>query len=356
MRLWPPIPDTPVLHDISNLDGDGNYTVGWSPAARAATYTLQEDRDGSFPNLLVVYSGAGTSTTVMGRGSGTYYYRVKAINSWGDSAWSQVKSVAVAPPARIVFQSDRDGASTDIYTMNPDGSNVTRLTSSPESDWSPAWSPDRSQITFGRWLGQTEVFVMNADGGNVRRLTFNSDFDEGPIWSPDGTRIAFSRSRGSYPYDSLGIFVMNADGSNERLLISPPAYGPAWSPDGTTIAFERQGDLYIAEVANPGNIIRLTFSFLNYSPDWSSDGRQLAFRSNRDGNDEIYVMDADGRNVRRLTNHPASDWNPSWSPDGQRIVFQSKRDENYEIYVMNVDGGNLVNLTSNPALDAAPDW
>jgi hypothetical protein len=98
MKLWPPIPDVPVLHDISNPDGDGNYTVSWSPAARAVTYTLQEDRDGSFSNPVVIYSGTGTSTTITGRGSGIYYYRVKATNSWGDSGWSQIKSVTVAPP------------------------------------------------------------------------------------------------------------------------------------------------------------------------------------------------------------------------------------------------------------------
>ena len=92
---------------------------------------------------------------------------------------------------------------------------------------------------------------------------------------------------------------------------------------------------------------------------------QIAFVSKRDGNPEIYVMDADGKNQRRLTNNRHEDWSPSWSPDGKRIVFFSDRDGHvhfipgwftYEIYVMNADGGNPQNLTNNPNDDRFPSW
>ena len=92
---------------------------------------------------------------------------------------------------------------------------------------------------------------------------------------------------------------------------------------------------------------------------------QIAFFSRRDGNPEIYVMDADGSNQRRLTNHPDKDWAPSWSPDGKRIVFFSNRDGHVhvihgwstsEIYVMDADGGNPQNLTNNPGDDRDPSW
>ena len=91
---------------------------------------------------------------------------------------------------------------------------------------------------------------------------------------------------------------------------------------------------------------------------------QIAFVSERDGNHEIYVMDVDGKNQRRLTNNVWEDWFPSWSPDGERIVFSSVRDGNFrndfgitdEIYVMDADGSNQQRLTENLATDWYPSW
>ncbi len=92
------------------------------------------------------------------------------------------------------------------------------------------------------------------------------------------------------------------------------------------------------------------------SPVWSPDGARIAFYSNRDGNNEIYVMNADGANQVRLTNNAAADDLPVWSPNGGRIAFLSNRDGNLEIYVMNADGGNQVRLTNNATLDDLPAW
>ncbi|HIE30347.1 TPA: hypothetical protein EYP66_24065 [Candidatus Poribacteria bacterium] len=83
---------------------------------------------------------------------------------------------------------------------------------------------------------------------------------------------------------------------------------------------------------------------------------QIAFISDRDGNYEIYVMDASGKNQRNLTNNPAADWSAAWSPDGRRIAFHSNRDGNWEIYIMDASGKNPRNLTNNPAEDFTSDW
>ncbi len=98
-------------------------------------------------------------------------------------------------------------------------------------------------------------------------------------------------------------------------------------------------------------------------PSWSPDGQRIAFTSRRDGNDEIYVMDTDGKNPRRLTDNPVwKDYAPSWSPDGKRIAFSSNRDNlrlftsDYEICVMDADGKNQRNLTNNLADDYSPSW
>ena len=98
----------------------------------------------------------------------------------------------------------------------------------------------------------------------------------------------------------------------------------------------------------------------NPSPDgppaWSPDGTRIAFMSRRDGNFEIYVMNADGSGQTNLTSNPSTDGAPAWSPDGNRIAFASRRDGNQEIYVMNADGSGQTNLTNNPSFDGPPAW
>ena len=136
---------------------------------------------------------------------------------------------------------------------------------------------------------------------------------------------------------------------------------PATKPyAGGRIAFasDRYGnmEIYVMD-ADGSNQRRLTNSpHYDNSPSWSPDGTRIAFTSKRDGNYEIYVMDADGSNQRRLTNSTHYDNSPSWSPDGARIAFDSSHYDNYEIYVMDADGGNQLKLTNNPAVDWYPSW
>ena len=95
---------------------------------------------------------------------------------------------------------------------------------------------------------------------------------------------------------------------------------------------------------------------IDWQPDASPDGKRIAFESQRDGNSEIYIMNADGSDPVNLTQHPGYDSSPAWSPDGQHIAFVSSREGNSEIYVVNAEGGEPINLTMNPAGDANPDW
>ena len=215
-----------------------------------------------------------------------------------------------------------------IYVMDADGKNQHRLSNEFVAEWHPSWSPDGRRIVFtssgtmdvagGHW----RIYVMDADGGNKQHLSNDGEDDYYPAWSPDGERIAFVSIRDGR--GNLDIYVMDADGSNQQRLTENPdhEWEPAWSPDGTRIAFtsSKQPDVIPA-------------------------------------NSDIYVIDADGKNRRKLTRNPSRNTDPSWSPDGERIVFVSDRDGNYEIYVMNADGARQVRRrTKDGSEDTDPTW
>jgi dipeptidyl aminopeptidase/acylaminoacyl peptidase len=157
------------------------------------------------------------------------------------------------------------------------------------------------------------------------------------------------------------IHVLTASG-DVRLTNNDVSDGyPQWSPDGRMIAFysDRDGnaEVYVmnADGGNPTNLTKHPDS--DYGATWSPDGSKIAFRSRRTGDAEIFVMDADGSNPVNLTKQPESnEWSPDWSPDGSKILFISDRDGNGEIYVMNADGTNQTNLTNDPDGDYGPRW
>ncbi|HEX8568176.1 MAG TPA: Calx-beta domain-containing protein [Pyrinomonadaceae bacterium] len=276
----------------------------------------------------------------------------------------QLHQALTAPQAaqngKIVFSSYRSFfSSTEIYTMNPDGSNQTRLTNNNADDSEPSFSPDGSKIVFvSNRDSDSEIYVMNADGSNQTRLTNNTFLDENPSFSPDGTKITFQSARNSR-YD---VYIMNANGSGQTRLTTntDSDYNPSFSPDGSKIAFQTNRDgNYEIYVMNPdgSNQTRITNNtFLDQHPSFSPNGTKIAFTSERSGNYDVYIMNANGSGEIRLTNTNQFDGKPSFSPDGTKITFQSNRDGNDEVYVMNVDGSNQIRLTTNPLNDQDPAW
>lgn len=272
---------------------------------------------------------------------------------------------------RILFTAN-DGVSPgyDIYSMNPDGSGVTRLTNSPANDVEPSLSSDGKRVAFSsnRDDPRGEIYVMNVDGTGVTRLTYSSAFDVTPIWSKDGKKIAFVSSRDAADpaadaEEILDVYVMNADGTGVTRLTHRQGVdkGPSWSADGKQIAFVSDRgkagttDVYTMNAADGSQVSRVTWveepeeMFVS----WSPGGKQLAFSTT-----QVFVVNTDGTQLTQLTYAPLTeaDFQPSWSPDAKQIAFTRFRDGRLHICTMSADGTQVSQLTYGTNNEFSPAW
>ena len=200
-----------------------------------------------------------------------------------------------------------------------------------------------------------------ADGTttSVHPSETRSEFE--PAISTDGRFISFVQNRGNL---SLALVIEDLQGNQSAEV--PPGGGfsgmhcPTFSPDSTRILFSYPEDgrqqIFAVDLQGKNRKKVIDSAGVNNWPCLSPDGQQLTFGSSRDDDFEIYTAKADGTGLKRLTNSPGQDIRPRFSPDGKRIAFTSNRDGNYEVYVMGQDGSNLVRVTDHPEQDDYPTW
>lgn len=224
-----------------------------------------------------------------------------------------------------------------------------------------------------------EIMAMAPDGSRLTNLTNSWADDVAPAWAPGGRRIAFVSFRdtaaGKWGMGNGAIYVMPFDpasgqsGEAQRVTDDGGSEGwPTWSPDGQHIAFQsnRSGnwDIWIANADGSGLVQLTRHPADDRYAAWSPDGSRIAFTSQRSGNEDVWVLDVqaaltsgDDSSAVNLTNSPGQDRYPFWSPDGKQLTFNTKRDGNFEVYIMNSDGSQPRNVSNSPkSVEGLADW
>ena len=316
---------------------------------------------------LILATAMLTSLFAVTSYSGTRSHSSRAANAATVSR-TQSQASALKQNGKIAFVSHRDGID-EIYVMDADGSNQTRLTDNQFANYDPAFSPDGTTIAFASYRDDPkaergEIYVMNADGTNQKRLTNSPDENSSsqPTWSPDGARIAYIHG------DRMSM--MNADGSGVITIetaLNP--FSPAWSPDSTKIAFSACDDgcfsssIYLMNA--DGSVVTplvqaADFLEYYYAPAWSPDGTKVAFGYEVDSfftgtvTAELRTMNSDGSSQQVVASENV--YSTSWSPNGEKITFDSPLGENSDINVVNINGSNSLKLTNNQGSNYHPSW
>jgi TolB protein len=258
--------------------------------------------------------------------------KVRPPEGWPDLSERGIRGLAPPPRRRLLV-----GTAALAFVVAAAGFAFAIRAFRIERTETPSSAVRNGLIAFARGGPLSGLLVTNPDGTGLSKLA-SVPGDTDPAWSPDGSKIAFVRFREG----GTGIWVVNADGTGTRRVtdggpdVDGTDLGPAWSPDGSRIAFAREGrlakaatgntDIYVVN-ADGTDVVRLTDDpMMEYAPTWSPDGSRIAFEAydlatggNPPSPLRLYVMNADGTDMEALG--PKNVEGPSWSPDGTEIAF-----------------------------------
>jgi Periplasmic component of the Tol biopolymer transport system len=278
--------------------------------------------------------------------------------------------------SRVVVASDLNGTGKikEIVTMDWDGNNIDQVTNHKSICLSPAWSPDGKTIAYtsyikriGNKFRNADMVLLNLASGKRAPVSYRKGINSGASFDPDGKHIYLTISQGERP----DIYKMTYDGKLVLKVTNGPAGAmnvePAVSPDGSKVAFssDRSGRapmIYVMD-ANGNNVKRITFAGqFNSTPAWSPDGKKIAFAGQSEDHFDIFVMNSDGSDMKRLTSarKPNGKWafneDPTFSPDGRFVMYTSDRTGKNQIYISTVDGTEERRVTNDEANYYKPKW
>lgn len=264
---------------------------------------------------------------------------------------------------RIVFRRKAPDGTSDIYGIDYDGENLTRLTSENTIVYSPALSPDGSHLLYVAYAdSRPVVYEKNLRTGNRRTISNVEGLNITPVYSPDGSRILLARTAGDHT--ELFEFQREPLGSPRRLTYTNAgeSLNPAYSPDGGRIALTSSPlglpQIYVMPASGgaPQLISRYVYGERGYatSPDWAPENNRIAYQAWIDNSFQIVAVSPNGADRRVLTS-TGSNEDPSWAPDGRHVVFTSAGRRGHSLLILDTVGGQVRTLTSGQ-VDQLPDW
>lgn len=274
---------------------------------------------------------------------------VGSNNAWVLPSWSPDSKWFIASVLTTVTnQEGKEQETYNLFRINSNTVQKDRITTSTSSDLYPSWSPDGQWIAFLRFTPES----MTAKPGTGTACGRTPDFFTGCNYAD----LYITRSDGSNSVFLLESVYIHMDELGRDSVYN----NPSWSPDSKWLAVltgTEQPDITLINIDTGESRVLAAHPGLDIYPTWSADGSTLAFVSNREGNDEVYLIAADGNELVNLTNNVGSDFNPVWSPSGRYLAFLSDREESraYKLYIMNADGTETRKLHDDYVF-TRPSW
>lgn len=265
---------------------------------------------------------------------------------------------------RIIFNRGTIEAPTFLVSMEPNGSDATRLTGSARNSFGASWAPDGSRFIFSRTnaQGRVDLYLRDADGSNQVRLTDTKKDEFQVAFGPDGNQAVYQKCG-----IQCDLFIIDLTTSTETRLTETKAdeIAPNWSVDDL-IVYERsprrRGDIDVYTIHSDGTnntLLTKNRKFQDISATWSPDGTRIVYsRCGFESNCDLFTMDPDGSGKDRITNTKADEYGAAYSPNGRWFVFARVRGEKMsDLYKMRTNGNRLRRLTNTPnKFEVDADW